>query len=237
MSARLQSSAVMQQRVEPHDSLDYFPTPPWATRALCEWIGKSHDLAHMSVWEPACGEGYMVRPLAEFFKTVRATDVADYSATFPEQDGIEDFLLEWPTDAPSPAADWIITNPPFNRAAEFVELALRRARIGVAVFVRTSFLEGGRRYRELWSRHWPTLILQFAERVPVVKGRVDPEASSATSFCWVIWEREKRDAPRINWIAPCRRRLEKIGDYRPSPRAEVEPGPLVSIMEGTNVGS
>src|SRR3546814_6501707 len=28
------SHAVMAQRVEAHDSLDYFPTPPWATRAL-----------------------------------------------------------------------------------------------------------------------------------------------------------------------------------------------------------
>ena len=34
------SSAVMQQRKEPHDSLDDFPTPPWATRALCEVIAK-----------------------------------------------------------------------------------------------------------------------------------------------------------------------------------------------------
>lgn len=32
------SSAVMQQRSEPRDSLDDFPTPPWATRALCEWL-------------------------------------------------------------------------------------------------------------------------------------------------------------------------------------------------------
>jgi hypothetical protein len=27
-------TAVMAQRREPPDSLDYFPTPPWATRAL-----------------------------------------------------------------------------------------------------------------------------------------------------------------------------------------------------------
>lgn len=32
------STAVMQRRVEAHDSLDDFPTPPWATRALCEWL-------------------------------------------------------------------------------------------------------------------------------------------------------------------------------------------------------
>ena len=35
------TSAVMQSRREPHDSLDDFPTPPWGTRALLErleWI-------------------------------------------------------------------------------------------------------------------------------------------------------------------------------------------------------
>lgn len=32
------SYAVMQQRREAKDSLEDFPTPPWATRALCEWI-------------------------------------------------------------------------------------------------------------------------------------------------------------------------------------------------------
>lgn len=32
------SSAVMAQRSEPHDSLDDFPTPPWATRALIKRV-------------------------------------------------------------------------------------------------------------------------------------------------------------------------------------------------------
>jgi hypothetical protein len=42
------SSAVMQQRSEPHDSLDDFPTPPWATRALCVWLSKYHELRKQS---------------------------------------------------------------------------------------------------------------------------------------------------------------------------------------------
>jgi hypothetical protein len=69
------SHAVMAQRGEPRDSLDDFPTPPWATRALCEkLIGAGHDLTGMSEWEPARGQGYMARPLAEYFGTVYASD-------------------------------------------------------------------------------------------------------------------------------------------------------------------
>lgn len=36
------STAVMQRRVEAPDSLDFFPTPPWATRALCEHVLIGH---------------------------------------------------------------------------------------------------------------------------------------------------------------------------------------------------
>ena len=32
------STAVMQRRVAGTDHLDFYPTPPWATRALCEWL-------------------------------------------------------------------------------------------------------------------------------------------------------------------------------------------------------
>ena len=72
MSGQNTSSAVMAQRVEPPDSLDYFPTPPWATRALIEHVivpdlCPAGDVYTASVWEPACGEGHMARPLAEYF--------------------------------------------------------------------------------------------------------------------------------------------------------------------------
>ena len=70
------STAVMQRRAEPHDSLDFFPTPPWATRALCEHVlpGVWYS-PRMVVWDPACGEGHMVRPLTEYFSEVLASDV------------------------------------------------------------------------------------------------------------------------------------------------------------------
>jgi hypothetical protein len=65
----------MAQRVEPPDSLDYFPTPPWATRALCEFLKLHHKLHGQTCWEPACGGGHMARPLAEYFERVYSSDV------------------------------------------------------------------------------------------------------------------------------------------------------------------
>ncbi|MEM7296368.1 MAG: SAM-dependent DNA methyltransferase [Pseudomonadota bacterium] len=224
------SSAVMQQRVEPHDSLDFFPTPPWATRALCERLTVLSPLHLQSVWEPACGEGDMARPLGEFFDQVYATDVHDYSAAFPAQDSVCNFLCEW--DHPSDFQDdeqwpdWVVTNPPFRLGKEFIRMALTRARVGVAVFVRTAFLEGKERFRSLFSSTPPALVLQFVERVSLVKGRLDEHASRPTSYCWIVWLVEGAVVTAFDWIAPCRPRLEKPEDY-PAPPSEPTPAPLL----------
>lgn len=225
----------MQQRVEPHDSLDYFPTPPWATRALCERLILMSPLHLLTVWEPACGEGHMAKPLGEFFDKVIASDVHDYSATYPAQDDVCDFLTPWdhpiqfqdtPPNMPQDGgADWIITNPPFRLGEKFIWTALKVARQGVAVLVRTAFLEGVGRHKSLFSVKPPSLILQFTERVPMVKGRLDKGASSATSYCWIVWEKNPGLTGMFEWVAPCRKRLEKARDY-PAPPEELPPIPL-----------
>jgi hypothetical protein len=92
------SHAVMAQRFESLDNLDDFPTPPWATRALCEYLTRMGlELGFMSVWEPACGRGHMARPFTEYFGTVHASDihpyghgaVFDFFRAFPHQQAVE----------------------------------------------------------------------------------------------------------------------------------------------------
>lgn len=215
------SSAVMAQRKEPHDSLDYFPTPPWATRALCEFLEKgAYKSPFDDVWEPACGEGHMARPLREYFHRVYASDVHDYG-----YGDTADFL--WESDQ---RADWIITNPPFNLALQFALTGMQRARHGVALLVRTAWLDGGvsaqGRFRSLFSPHPPSEILQFCDRVPMVKGRLVEDVSTATAYCWVMWRHRAPHGTQFHWIEPCRRRLERAGDYPVLPLAEDLPGPL-----------
>mgnify|MGYP001571855778 CR=1 FL=1 len=203
------SHAVMSQRSEPHDSLDFFPTPWWSTRALCEWIGQNGAATFSgSVWEPACGAGDMAKPLAEYFGSVHASDIFNYG--FGE---VDDFLI--PNDR---RAGWVISNPPFRLAQQFVLTALERSDEGVAMLVRTAFLEGGARHRELFSPFPPSEILQFVERVPMVKGRLDKSASTATSYCWICWRHgELKRESHFHWLAPCRKRLERPGDYPITP--------------------
>lgn len=226
------STAVMQRRVEPHDSLDYFPTPPWATRALCKDLSQFFDLADQVVWEPACGEGHMSGPLGEYFGDVHTSDVHDYSDVFPEQGRTHDFALPW--DGWSPDCDWVITNPPFRLAEEFIERALSHSSVGCAVLVRTSFLEGIARFNNLFSCNPPFRVLQFTERVAMFKGKLDPNGTTATSYCWVVWLQPEyleryvgADGMKtvFDWIAPCRKALERHGDY-PAAAPSGSDGPL-----------
>ena len=195
------SHAVMSQRVEAHDSLDLFPTPPWATRALCEQLG---DVSASSCWEPACGFGDMAQPLREYFHSVYATDVHQHGAA----EHVIDFL--W---ANTLEADWIITNPPFRLGQQFADTALLRARKGVALLVRTAFLESSDRFLSLFSIEPPTTVYQFVERVPMFKGRLNRNGSTATAYCWIVWSKPNKFDPRFRWIPPCRKRLEREGDY------------------------
>lgn len=77
----------MQQRSEPHHSLDDFPTPPWATRAMLEHMQRHFGWSWegQSVREPAANRGHMVKPLAERFARVEASDIHDYGAGFPDR--------------------------------------------------------------------------------------------------------------------------------------------------------
>jgi hypothetical protein len=205
------STAVMQRRVEPHDSLDDFCTPPWATRAVCEWLrDRGQLLQTMDVREPCANRGYMVRPLREYFDTVMAADVHDYGCGFPQRDYLfgpsSDFLK----------TDWTFMNPPFRLAAQFIERALEISKIGVACIVRSAFLEGQERFETLYRDTPPWAVLIHTERVAMVKGRYDPKASTATSYAWLIWRNDLAPSgpPRLDWLAPCRRLLERADDVQ-----------------------
>lgn len=201
------STAVMQRRVEPHSSLDDFPTPPWATRALCEGVLEyAEPLSALTCREPAANRGHMVRPLAEYFGRVEAADIFDYGAGYP----VADYLFGPP---PAPV-DWTITNPPFRLAEQFIQRALATSRVGVAVIVRSAFLESAGRYRNLFQPCPPTCILQFTERVVMHKGRLSQFGSTATSYCWIVWVQGGPSSPMFDWIAPCRKRLERADDYQ-----------------------
>jgi hypothetical protein len=167
-----------------HRKLNYFPTPPWAARAGGELIQRL-DPGPWTCWEPACGEGHMAHGLADYFPGgVASSDIHAHGFG-----AIVDFL--------SPAGDgwfgsedpeWIVTNPPFDQAAAFVERALRRARRGVAMLCRLSWLETEGRFRLFFGERPLAVYAPFFDRLSLMLGRWEPgHGGNATAYAWFVW--------------------------------------------------
>lgn len=203
--------AVRAIRVSSDKEVDDFPTPPWATRALIEHVIGRERVKSQICWEPASNRGYMSRALEGYFEYVIESDVQDYG-----HGNVVDFL-RCETNEITPYINWIITNPPFNKAQQFIERAQTIANDGVAMLVRTSFLEGVMRYQTMYLTNPPDIVAQFSERVPMVQGRCDPKASTATSYAWLVWyidgHKEANKSTILRWIPPCRKQLERKDDY------------------------
>lgn len=160
------------------DDVDFFPTPIWAARACGELVLQLDPQAR-TCWEPACGAGHMAHGLSDYFRTVYASDAYPYDGN-----QLYDFL----SDAPPPfAADWIVSNPPFSRMGDFIRLAYSRARRGVALLCRAAVLESAGRYA-LHTEECPlTVFAPFSERVPMHRGRWEPDGTSAAFYAVFVW--------------------------------------------------
>ncbi len=204
------SAAVLNQRESgSRDGLDYFPTPPWATRAFLPFLAALDPMIETAaIWEPASGGGHMAAVLAETGAHVRASDIARYDWPWWRRGSPAGLVSRWNElldfaayDGDS-GCDWVITNPPFNKALDFALNGLRVADVGVALLVRTNWAEGGERYERLFKPHPPRLILQYSERVAMTKDRWDPDATTATSYAWFIWLQNHSGPTEFAWIPP-----------------------------------
>ena len=213
MSPARQSTAVMQSRVHPRGSLDYFPTPPWAMRAVLHelLVRLGLGLGEKRARDPAAGGGHLLGPLAEVFGAVDHSDVADWGIAPP----IRDFTFETVQTLAKDGLerpDWIITNPPFETAATFFERAIAIATEGVALFCRLGWIAGQDRFHSIFRDFPITYFCPFAERVPLIEGAWDPEASSATDYAWFIWIKGAPAQPVFHLPPGMQRRYSRAED-------------------------
>lgn len=187
--------AHMESRRLSKDSLEYFPTPPWATRALLNelLIPQFFELRTKRVREPCAGGGHMVAPLRERFAHVDVADIHDWGIG-PE---IRDFCDETPARLLADGHElphWTIVNPPFEQSVRFFERAWDISIEGVAVFCRLGWLSGQERFRRVFGPRPPSFVCPFSERVALIEGAWDPEASTATDYAWYVWDKLEIEA-------------------------------------------
>jgi hypothetical protein len=164
---------------------DFYATPSWVTKALVPFIPKRIN----RVWECACGDGQMVKPLKESGFDVIPTDI-DNSGW--------DFLA---MPAWANPFDAIITNPPFDLATQFIEQALRFTEPNagfVAMLLRTDFDHA--KSRTHLFRDSPVFSCKVAllkRIVWFVEDDGKPKASPSFNHAWYVWDWKHEGPPTI----------------------------------------
>ena len=89
-----------------------------------------------------------------------------------------------------------------NCAMEFILHAIELGADYVYMFLKTTFLEGQKRHKELFSKYPPKEIWVFSAREQCALNNNEEEfkKSSAASYSWFIWEKGFTGSPTIHWI-------------------------------------
>lgn len=174
--------------------LDFYSTPPQATRALI----RAEQLPH-GLWEPHCGHGAIVEELLDAGHAVLATDVEDRG--YPHQTGVGDF--RGATHCPV-GVDGIVMNPPFSEAAEHIWHALQICPY-VCALLRLTFLEAGNQKTVAGRARLKVLdggklarVHVFISRLPMMhrEGWAGKKSTSTTAFAWFVFDGD-HDGPAI----------------------------------------
>ena len=164
---------------------DFYPTPDNATQSLLD-----RQKFDGNIWECACGNGAMSKIMIKEGYDVYSSDLIDrgYGET-----GI-DFLQS------TKRVDNIVTNPPFNLATEFTELALKLANKKVCMLNKLSYLEGIKRKELIFDKNKLEKVLVFSRRVPFKKESTQTKAAGLMAFAWFIYDVNYNGKPTIDWI-------------------------------------
>lgn len=143
--------------------------------------------AGTGVWECACGSGGISRVLEAAGLLVLSTDIEDHNYGLSGWD-----FLAWPA---LPTLPWIITNPPFSLAEEFMIKAYECSMDGFALFLKSRYMEGLKRSK-LLEKLGLNGFYVYEYRVPFLVGS---KPRNLISFAWYIFDKH-RTTRTFGWI-------------------------------------
>jgi hypothetical protein len=153
---------------------DFYATPPEVTVALLDFLESKKLISpDCFIWEPACGNCDMVDVMFERGYRVGASDL------YPQ------FKCQHPCDflTANLHCDWIITNPPFSKATEFITHALELGK-PCAFLLKSQFWHARSRL-ELFRENPPSYVLPLTWRPDFLFGA---KSGSPTMEClWTVW--------------------------------------------------
>lgn len=172
---------------------DFYSTDPNTLKIFLNKLKEDSIELHSEIWECACGMGHLSKVLIDEFYDVYSTDLIDRG--FGECN--VDFLntkIDWGGD--------ILTNPPYKYAKEFVEHSMDILQNGkyCIMLLKIQFLEGQAR-RKLFDKYPPKYVyVNSARQTCYINGDMSKKMSSASCYCWFIWEKGFIGETIIRWI-------------------------------------
>ncbi len=179
MKGKAFGHSAKQNRVKGDD----YPTPYSLTRRLLE-VEKFEK--RYKILEPAAGKKEaIVKVLKDQGFTVESRCLSKG----------QDFLKSWDK------FPYIITNPPYSLADEFVEHSRKHATKKFALLLRTNFLSGQRRIKD--QRFRELRKVWIFSRMPDLTQDLRTDGKFKTAmivYAWFVFEKGYTGAPEIGWI-------------------------------------
>lgn len=189
----LAGTSLTRDRVEN----DFYATNPKALEMLfaAEEFGVGEYL------EPCAGQGHLSKNIIKLIPSAKITnlDIVDR--------GLENVIVCDFLDYKSEKKfDYIVTNPPYSLAKEFVEkgIELLQPDGKMAMFLKIQFVEGEKR-RKLFQEIPPKYIYVFTKRMATFNNgnQVDENGKPwATTMChaWFVWKKGFDGEPVVRWL-------------------------------------
>lgn len=175
-------------------SNDYYATPTESVESLI-----NVENIKGKVLEPCVGGGHIAKTLENSYTQITGVDIVDRG--FPNVI-ICDFL-KYTTEE---LYDWVVTNPPYKLAQEFIEKSLDLVKDNgkVAMFLKIQFLEGVKR-KAFFEQHPPKIIYVFSKRQnPLRNGKPLDEKgnkwNTTMCFAWYVWEKGYKGDTIVKWL-------------------------------------
>lgn len=170
---------------------DLYPTPPEVTVALLRFLNLPKET---KIWEPAAGDGDMAKAMWDCGMLVDETDIRSG----------QDFLTIWRPNDSEYDYDWIITNPPFSLAEEFIRHASELQR-PFAMLLKAQYWHAAKRMA-LFEEIPPSYILPLTWR-PDFFFKERENGNGGSPLMDVMW---------CVWLAPWMKNVQTV--YRPLAR-------------------
>lgn len=146
---------------------DFYPTPPECTVALLNFLEERFLIKPGdTIWEPACGDGAMSSVMQSKGYSVIGTDII-YGQDY----------LTFDIDSDP---DWIITNPPFSVAQEFISRSASKKK-PFALLLKSQYWHSAKRLK-VFQEFRPAFVLPLTWR-PDFTGN----GRSLLDMTWVVW--------------------------------------------------